>query len=66
MCFIFTSKFRDFWVVQCIKRPTLGFSSGHRLTIGEFEPRITLCTETAWDSPSLPAPLLLSLSLSQT
>ena len=34
----------------------LGFSSGHELTVHEFEPRLGLCADrepTAWDSPSL-------------
>ena len=50
------------------------FSSGHDLTVGEFEPHLELCTdstELAWDSlsPSLSAPpplgLIFSLSLPQ-
>ena len=64
---------RGTWVVQSVKRPTLGFSSGHDLRVHYFEPRVGLCTdgtEPAWDSlslsPSLSAPphLMLSLSLS--
>ena len=53
-----------------VKRPTLGFGSGHDLLVHEFEPCVrlhaTLSTEPAWDSlsPSLSAPLLLVLSLS--
>ena len=52
---------------QSVKHPTLGFSSGHDLTVVEFEPRIGLCAggaEPAWDSlspsPSAPPPLSLS------
>ena len=46
------------WVAQSVKCRTLGFSSGHDLTVCEFEPCIGLCTdsgESAWDSlsPSL-------------
>ena len=44
--------------------PTLGFGSGHGLTVREFEPPVGLCAagvEPAWDSPSLS----LSLALSQ-
>ena len=52
---------RGTWVVQSVKRPTLGFSSGHDLRVRYFEPRVGLCTdgtEPAWDSlsPSLSAP----------
>ena len=65
---------QDTWMAQSVKRPTLGFSSGHDLTVCEFEPLIGLCAnsaEPAWDplSPSLfsPPPLtcshLLTLSL---
>ena len=31
------------WVARSVKRPTLGFGSGHDLTVPEFEPRIGLC-----------------------
>ena len=37
-------KDRGAWVPQAVKRPTLGFSSGHDLTVPEFEPRTELCT----------------------
>ena len=53
------------WMVQSVKRQTLGFSSGHHLTVREWGPRIELCadgTEAAWDSLSLslsPQPLHL-------
>ena len=62
-------------MAQSAKLPTLGFGSGHDLTVGEFEPRIRLYTdsaEPAWDSlsPSLSAPhppptLYLSLSINK-
>ena len=51
-------------MAQLVKRPTLGFVSGHDLTVREFESRIRLTAvsaEPAWDS----IPLSLSLSLSQ-
>ena len=56
-------------VAQLVERPTLGFSSGHDLTVCEFEPCIGLCAdsaEPAWDSlsPSLSASSLLACSLS--
>ena len=56
-------------MAQSVKHLTLGFSSGHDLTVCGIEPLIGLCTdsgEPAWDSlsPSLPAPPLLTLSLS--
>ena len=40
-----------------VKHPTLGFGSGHDLTVHELEPSLGLCTdsmEAAWDSVSLP------------
>ena len=54
---------------------SLGFGSGPDLTVGEFEPRMGLCADSAglaWDSlslslslsPSLSAPPLLMFSLS--
>ena len=51
------------WVAQSVKCLTVAFSSGHDLTVYEFEPHIWLCadiTESAWDSLSfcLFAPLL--------
>ena len=54
-------------VPQLVKRPTLGFSSGHDLTACEFEPHIGLCTDSTEPassslSPSLSAPPLLALS----
>ena len=59
-------------MAQSVKCPTLDFGSGHDLTVCEFEPCVTFCTdsaEPAWDSlsSSLSLPLSLpvfSLSLS--
>ena len=56
------------WVARPVKRPTLGYGSGHHLTVREFEPRVRLCAdgpEPAWDPLSLPlsAPPLLPFSL---
>ena len=57
------------WVAQLVKHPTLGFSSGHDLTVCGFEPQVGLCAISAdWDSHFLPLSLhplpALSLSLS--
>ena len=44
---------RGTWVAQSVKHLILGFSSGHDLTICEFESHIGLCSdsmEPAWDS----------------
>ena len=48
-------------MAQSVKHLTLGFGSGHELTVREFEPSIWFCAdsgEPAWDSlsPSLSAP----------
>ena len=46
----------DHSVAQSVKCPTLGFGSGHDLTVHELEPRVGLCagsSEPAWDSLSL-------------
>ena len=58
-------------MAQLGKRPTLGFGSGHDLTVHEFEPHLGLCADSvgsAWDSLSpslsLPLPCLRMLSLS--
>ena len=58
------------WVAQSVKCPTLDFSSGHDVTVCEFEPRVRLqanSVKPAWDSLSLslsaPPPLMLALSL---
>ena len=48
------------WVAQLGKRLTLDFSSGHDLTVCEFESHIRLCAdsvESAWVSLSLPLSL---------
>ena len=42
-------------MAQSVKCPTLDSSSGHDLTVREFEPGVGLCAdnaEPAWDSPS--------------
>ena len=59
------------WVAQSVKHPTLGFVSGHDLTVCGFETCVGLHTvsmEPAWDSLcpslSLSAPPLLAFSLS--
>ena len=47
------------WEAQLVKRLTLGFSSGHDLTVRGIEPRVQLCADTeepAWDSLSLSGP----------
>ena len=58
-------------MAQSVKCPTLGFGSGHDLTVCEFEPHVmprAYTAEPAWDSlslpPSLPLPTFSSLSLS--
>ena len=53
-------------MAQSVKRPTLEFSSGHDLAVGEFEPPAGLCTDDAelpWDFLTLSVSPLLSLSL---
>ena len=43
------------WVTQSVKRPTLGFGSGHDLMVQGLELCVGLCVERAepaWDSPS--------------
>ena len=65
------------WVAQLVKHPTLGFSSGHDLTVREFQPHIGL-HDTAWSllgilsiplflcsSPARVCARSLALSLSQ-
>ena len=54
-------------MAQLVTSPTLGFGSGHDLTIHEFKHHIGLCSDSVelpWDflSPSLSAPTSLSLS----
>ena len=64
------------WEAQLVKLLTLGFVSGHDLTVLGVEPCVRLCAvslnsvfvsaEPAWDSPSLslcPFPCLCSVSL---
>ena len=63
------SKDRGTWGARSLKYPTLGFGSGHDLTVHEFEPCVGLCAdseEPAWDSLSLllSVPLLHPFSLS--
>ena len=41
------SRLRGTWVVEWVKRPTLGFGSSHDLTTHEFEPRIGLHADGA-------------------
>ena len=56
-------------MAQSVKHLTLGFTSGHDHTFGEFEPRVGLSEadsiELAWNSlsPSLCSSLAHSLSL---
>ena len=56
------------WVAQSVKHPTLGFSSGHDLTVSEFDPVLgaALAVQRLLGIFSLPlsAPLQLVLSLS--
>ena len=63
---------RGAWVAQSVKGLTLGFSSGHDLTVCVMGPHLGLCAdsaEPAWDSLSLPLsaspPLMCSVSLSK-
>ena len=54
-------------MAQSVKPLALDFGSGYDLTICGFKPHIRLFTdrvESAWDSLSVPPPLMLSLSLS--
>ena len=59
-------------MAQLLKRPTLGFNSGHDLMVCGLEPHVGLCAdsvEPAWDSLSFPLsmslPRLSMLSLSK-
>ena len=57
------------WAALSVKRPAVGFSSGHDLTLREFKPRIGSVI-TVWSllgilSLSLPLPGWLSFSLSK-
>ena len=56
-------------MAQSVKRPTLGFSSGHGLAVRGLKPRTVACVdsgEPVWDSlsPSLSVSLSSSLSAS--
>ena len=65
--FHFESTYGGTWVAQSVKCLTLGFDSGHDLTVRGFEPHLGLCVdgmEPAWDSLSLPFSLPLPCSLS--
>ena len=55
-------KGKDAWVALSVKCPILDFSSGHDLTIVRSSPMLgsLLSRESAWDSLSPSAPLLLS------
>ena len=47
-------------MAQSVKCPTLGFGSGHDLTVHGFKPHFRLCAgsaEPAWDSLFLPLSL---------
>ena len=44
------------WVAQLVKYPTLGFSSGHDLTVCEFKPLIRLSTDSVEPVAILSAP----------
>ena len=59
---------RGTWVAHSVKCPTLGFCSGHGLTVYEIKPCIELCVdsaEPAWDSLFLSASLSLSLKINK-
>ena len=54
-------------MAQLVEHLTLGFGSGHDLTVRGFEPHVGLCAdsvEPAWDSlsPSLSAPTSLRIN----
>ena len=53
-------------MAQSVKRLTLGFGSGHDLTVGEFKLQAPDSVEPAWGSlsPSLSASPLLVLAVS--
>ena len=56
-------------MAQLVERPTLGLGSGHDLTVREFKPHVksALTAQSLLEilSPSLSAPPLLALYLSQ-
>ena len=63
ICEFKEQKSRGAWVVRSVKRPTLGFGSGHDLVVGGFELHIFAdSAEPAWDSLSPSLPLTFSLS----
>ena len=45
--FFQTAHTRGTRVAQSVTRPTLGFGSGHSLTVREFEPRVGLCADSS-------------------
>ena len=51
------------WVAQLVECPTLGFGSGHDLTLRGFTPLVGLCTDRSLLGVFSPS---LSLSLSLT
>ena len=59
------------WVAQLVKHPTLVISSGHDLTVCEFEPCVGLCADSSEPARnslslfSLSLPCLCSLSVSK-
>ena len=60
-----TQKTQGTWLAQSVKPPTLDFSSGRDVTVGEFEPHVGLCAdrgEPIWDSFSLSLALPHALS----
>ena len=62
-----TGDTRGTWVVQSVKRLTLDFSSGHDLTVCEFEHHVRFhadITEPSWD-PLSPLPCLHFVPLSK-
>ena len=60
---------RSTWVAQLVEHLTLGFGSGHDLTVHEIEPHVRLCQQRGACRGSLSAPpspsLFLPLSLSK-
>ena len=55
---VFTPFLRQGLYLGEVKGPTLGFSSGHDLTVCGFKPHVRLCAdgvEPAWDSLSAPS-----------
>ena len=50
------------WVAQLVKCLPLGFSSGHDLTVCEFEPRVGFCADSCGASLGVSVSLCLLLS----